>query len=225
MGRYAIGDIHGCANSFTDLLMKIGVSKKDELFLLGDYVDRGPSSKQVFDRIFELSELGCRVKCLRGNHEEMMLKAIDLPEENLRLWQIWGGKETMASFKKDLPGDIDKKYLDFIRKLPYWISLVDYMLVHASFNFKKEDFLEDKEAMIFLRSHSHDPDRLGSRRILHGHTPISKEDLLAQFKGKPPMVINLDGGCVYKGRKEGFGNLFALNMEKLEPIWVANSDF
>jgi len=51
MKKFAISDIHGCAKTFKALLKKINFSKEDELYLLGDYIDRGPDSKGVIDYI------------------------------------------------------------------------------------------------------------------------------------------------------------------------------
>ena len=81
MKQYAIGDIHGCSKTFKELLDKIGLIEGDELYLLGDYIDRGPDSKGVIDTIFELREKGFKVICLRGNHESMLLDALKNREE------------------------------------------------------------------------------------------------------------------------------------------------
>ncbi|MCC6412552.1 MAG: metallophosphoesterase, partial [Saprospiraceae bacterium] len=65
MKKYAISDIHGCNKTFLALLENLDFSKADELYLLGDYVDRGPDSKGVFDTIFRLQSEGYKVQCLR----------------------------------------------------------------------------------------------------------------------------------------------------------------
>ena len=52
MNKYAISDIHGCLKTFKALLTKLDFSKQDELYLLGDYIDRGPDSKGVIDYIW-----------------------------------------------------------------------------------------------------------------------------------------------------------------------------
>lgn len=79
MRIYAMSDIHGCLSAFESALSDInlddGISK---LVLLGDYVDRGPESNAVLQRIMKLQECyGERVIALRGNHEEMLLEYID----------------------------------------------------------------------------------------------------------------------------------------------------
>ena len=73
---FAIGDIHGCSNTFKRLLLdKIKIRKSDIIYCLGDYIDRGIDSKGVIDFILELRAEGYTIYTLRGNHEQMMLDA------------------------------------------------------------------------------------------------------------------------------------------------------
>ena len=67
MSRFAISDIHGCYKTLLALLDKIAFSKADELYILGDYVDRGPDSKGVIDHIFYLREQGYTVQIGRAH--------------------------------------------------------------------------------------------------------------------------------------------------------------
>jgi serine/threonine protein phosphatase 1 len=71
---FAIGDIHGCNDAFHQMLFtEIKVSKDDEIYCIGDYIDRGPDSKGVVDTIISLQRSGFRIHTLRGNHEQMMI--------------------------------------------------------------------------------------------------------------------------------------------------------
>ena len=73
--RYVISDIHGCFITFKQLVEEvIKLNKSDQLCLLGDYVDRGPSTQAVLDYIIELIELGYNIFPLRGNHENDLLE-------------------------------------------------------------------------------------------------------------------------------------------------------
>ena len=66
---FGIGDIHGCANTAKKLLFEeIKIDKEDELYFLGDYIDRGQRSKEVVDLILELKNENYKVNALRGNH-------------------------------------------------------------------------------------------------------------------------------------------------------------
>lgn len=97
MGRLlAIGDIHGCLTAFDALLAAATVRADDTLVLMGDYVDRGPDSRGVLDRVIELRR-HCRLVPLLGNHEEMMCEARTEPDTR-SMWLLCGGEQTLASY-------------------------------------------------------------------------------------------------------------------------------
>lgn len=201
MSQYAIGDIHGCSKTFNELLNKIGLIEGDELYLLGDYIDRGPDSKGVIDTIFELREKGFKVICLRGNHESMLLGALKYREGKNDFMRN-GGQQTLQSFDTVRPIDLPKEYIDFFESLPFYHEVGDYILVHAGLNFLEADPLTDTESMMWMRNWYRwiDYKWLGDRIILHGHTPISLLEMIDQCENiTTNQYVNLDGGC-YKNR-------------------------
>jgi len=210
MRRFAISDIHGCLATFKVLLEKIALTKEDKLYLLGDYVDRGPDSKGVIDHIWQLQAEGFQVHCLKGNHEEMILQCVKEQSTHYH-----GLHETNESFGVSVARDIPKKYLKWMRELDYYLEIDGFLLVHAGFSFKG-DPLTDKEAMIWIREWYHTIDRawLGNRIIVHGHTPTSKSTIELNLKNleKTP-VIDIDAGCVFNHKK--YGHLCALNLDEL----------
>lgn len=225
--RYAVGDIHGCINTFRNMVEeKLKLRKEDKLFLLGDYVDRGPDCKAVLDYIIELVEKGFSVFPLLGNHEDMMLKA-SKADKFFMNWMMNGAASTLSSF--DLYPEIDSlqkippKYMQFIENLTHYKSLNDFVLVHAGINFMANDPFRDKEAMLWSRDFQYDGEMLENRKIIHGHTPTSLEEILKKIHDKDSNLINLDGGCVYKGNPV-YGNLVALNIDTWEPFHVSNMD-
>ncbi len=95
--RYlAIGDIHGYAEVLDRLLAAVKPGPDDQIITLGDYVDRGPDSRGVLDRMVALHATG-RLIPLRGNHDVMMLQARNAPEY-LREWKACGGKQALESY-------------------------------------------------------------------------------------------------------------------------------
>ena len=76
---YAIGDIHGCNEQLNTLLSTLNIQSDDTLIFLGDTIDRGADSKGVLDNIIYYQSL-CHVILIQGNHEEMMLGAVDEKE-------------------------------------------------------------------------------------------------------------------------------------------------
>ncbi len=96
MRTLAVGDIHGCSAALDALLAVVRPTPADLLVFLGDYVDRGPDSKGVIDRLIALRQ-SHRVVCLRGNHELMMTEA-RRDKGELRNWLSVGGVQTMNSY-------------------------------------------------------------------------------------------------------------------------------
>lgn len=109
---FAIGDIHGCYEPFDLLLKTINLKPDDILVTLGDYIDRGPDSRMVIERLIELSKTH-NIQCLRGNHEQMMMDAREGGEPYYE-WVEVGGRSTIKSY-----GGIDKVpalHWDFMEK-------------------------------------------------------------------------------------------------------------
>jgi serine/threonine protein phosphatase 1 len=94
MRLLAIGDIHGCLRAFTTLLDAVEPQSDDRIITLGDYVDRGPDSRGVLDRLIALHATG-RLVALRGNHDVLLLEARHYPDP---LWFACGGVETLLSY-------------------------------------------------------------------------------------------------------------------------------
>src|ERR1700721_350669 len=101
--RWVIPDIHGCHKTFKKLVSRLELNKEeDQLFLLGDYIDRGPNSRKVIKFIMKLRTEGFIVRTLKGNHEDLMLLSIQDPHL-ISLWHQNGGLATLKSFKVTEP--------------------------------------------------------------------------------------------------------------------------
>ncbi len=229
--RIVIGDIHGCYLTLKKLLEKnIEITTKDNLYFVGDYVDRGPRSREVLDYIIHLKWQGYKTFPLRGNHEEMMINAFQ-SEEFMHAWYNNGAEETLKSF--DVPEDIrfdydgirqiPDRYVHFLEGLPYFLSTDEYLIVHAGFNFNAEDIFEDKDAMIWIRDIKYDPEKAGQKAIIHGHTPMPLVNIEHELKKKDQYLINIDGGCVYKDLP-GYGNLVAVDLNNRQIYSEKNCD-
>ncbi len=115
----AIGDIHGCRVALETLLDEIQPGHDDIVVALGDYVDRGPDSRGVIDRLIELEQQTEFIP-LMGNHEEMMLRVVRESEPH-HAWLRYGGVETLDSYQFD--GDL--RFLPPAHEL-FFDSLRDY---------------------------------------------------------------------------------------------------
>lgn len=221
---FAITDIHGCAITFQIMIRDvIRLEKEDTLYLLGDYIDRGPDSKGVLDHIITLKEEGFNVRCLRGNHEQFMLDAIYDEEANLSFWLKNGGDAALKSFQVSRPKDISMDYLDFLESLEYYFEDEFGFFVHAGFNFAAEAPFEDQEAMLSIRNFTVDPLQVNGKKVFHGHTPTRFQDIRMKLLQPHAIGISLDNGCVYN--TPGFGQLLALELGKNELHIQARIDF
>jgi len=221
MRQIAISDIHGHVKTFRTMVEKVvQLTHEDELYLLGDYIDRGPDSKGVIDYILQLKQAGYTVRCLRGNHEEMMLQA-RWSERYHDMWTHNGGQATLRSFRvlnslKEIP----ERYWWFLDKLEYYIELDDYFLVHAGFDFRLYDpfNVEEKEAcngMLWIRPWTWynrvDEELLEGKMIVHGHTPTAELEIRRQLRKQPQPILCIDNGAYYS-RSIGKGQLCAFDL-------------
>jgi serine/threonine protein phosphatase 1 len=97
MRTLAIGDVHGCQRALDALLEEVDPQRDDLVVTLGDYVDRGPQSKGVLDRMLALGA-HCQCVHLKGNHDLMMLAARE-DLEHFEEWLNCGGKQTLAAYE------------------------------------------------------------------------------------------------------------------------------
>jgi len=184
----AIGDIHGLAKTLEQLLARL--PKEGVLVFLGDYIDRGPASKEVIDRLLKLEkERECVF--LRGNHEAMALDAIDGDLEAQLAWQRNGGLDTLDSYDYDIPDD----HLNFIRRTRPFFATEQYIFVHGGLLPEREPEEVDTPLLWWMREPFLSSDYNWGRLVIHGHTPTGY--------GRPevrPNRVNLDTGAVYGGK-------------------------
>ncbi len=216
---YAIGDIHGLAERLgelhTAILTDASVANARAVIVhLGDYVDRGPDSFGVIERVRALeaqaSESGAfDVVSLRGNHEQMMIDAAnDAFEHATEHWAANGGDSTVASYLNagrkagPLEGMLDAEHLVWLQALPtlHWDSERRLAFVHGGIDPEAFPNCRDEVRMWTRSRQFFDtelwPDRaeLTGLTVVHGHTPTDD--------GQPevvPLRINVDTGAVYGG--------------------------
>lgn len=217
---FAIGDIHGCCKTFKELLLeKLSIQKSDNIYCIGDYIDRGNDSKGVIDLIIDLRMSGYQIHTVRGNHEQMMLDSVR-DEESLGLWLENGGTATLQSFGIPSVHELPFGYLTFLEQTAFFIEAGGYIFVHAGLNFRIENPFSDREAMLWTRDDYFDASKISDRILIHGHTPVPLKYISRQLKSHK---INIDGGCVYNYRP-AFGNLIALSLPGMEVNVMKNID-
>ena len=217
---YAVGDIHGEAGRLSDLLRSIeadaaGAPADRLLVTLGDYVDRGPDSREVIDILEDVPLPGFRCVYLMGNHERMMLDFLDRHESGSK-WLMNGGDATCRSYGLDPLGGpwaagaaadetarLDDLRRDLQEALPvphrrFLDSLVmhhregDYLFVHAGLRLDRPLAEQDPEDLLWIRDpflySTSDPGFI----VVHGHTPTGEPD-------RQVNRIGIDTGACYGG--------------------------
>ena len=217
---FAIGDVHGEADKLAELHDAIFDRIAFEggpagLIHLGDYVDRGPSSRQVIDRIMKLETTSkadetLRIISLKGNHELMMLEAIagGAPGK-LSNWLLNGGRETLASYGVEDPDEapslfevIPGEHIDWLRQLPTMLHVPDEALafVHAGIDPRTfpdcsdEHHLWTRSRKFFDTGRWPDREELSGLTVVHGHTPTTDNQPKVMDRR-----INVDTGACFGG--------------------------
>jgi serine/threonine protein phosphatase 1 len=164
--RIIIGDVHGHYDTLIALLDSISPNSDDEIYFLGDLIDRGPKSAQVVDFIMRN-----QYQCLRGNHEEMLLDVVGNGQVSVELYQGWlysGGHATVASYDSKIP----QEHIDWMKSLPLYLDLGDIWLVHAGIdpNIPLENQSSDQFCWIREDFHSIQKPYFKDKLIITGHT-------------------------------------------------------
>jgi len=190
---FAIGYIHGRYDFLSDLLEEVFASydsSSSELVFLGDYIDRGPQSREVIDLLLELRvEMNQRFApvFLKGNHEATLLDFLNDPGIG-PLWMQFGGAETLMSYgvrppefkgdearwaeaSRDLRSRLPKAHLDFFQTLLLSTERGCYFFAHAGVDPSKPIEMQSESDLLWVREPFLDDDWPLPRIIVHGHTP------------------------------------------------------
>ena len=178
MRTLAIGDIHGCLTALEALLAWVEPQPDDLVITLGDYVDRGPNTRGVIDRLLKLDETH-RLFPLRGNHEWMMLEA---REGDFDFWFNFGGEETLESYgvfgREDWAEKIPYEHWRFIeRRCVEYHETDTHIFVHAGLDALKPLAEQDIYALCWQKLNPFAPPHVSGKTVICGHT--------AQPSGQP----------------------------------------
>jgi serine/threonine protein phosphatase 1 len=188
---YAIGDVHGCLEQMLELQARIIADAQGEddcwMVYLGDLIDRGPSSAGVIDEVLAPPPPGFRKLALRGNHESMMLRAIDRGLD--RDWLRNGGTETLLSYGVDtadfsqlskrermarLAASVPDEHLRFLREALVAIALPGLVLVHAGLRPGIPLDQQTEDDMLWIRDSFFAAPWQANTLVVHGHTPATE---------------------------------------------------
>ena len=171
MRTLAIGDIHGCNTALAALLRHVRLEPADRVVFLGDYIDRGPTSRQVIETLLELRK-SCSVVFIRGNHEVMILEAReDSLKENL--WQSYGGLDTLfsydANYRQDWASLIPDSHWEFLDRTVRFFETDTHIFVHACLD-AELDMNDQPDWLLFWEFLERLQPHKSGKRIVCGHT-------------------------------------------------------
>lgn len=210
---YAIGDIHGRL----DLLQKLeqliiadgaNIAGPKLIVSLGDLIDRSTGSSGVIEHFMSPAPKGFTRIAIRGNHEDMMIKFIKDPSDNMN-WLVWGGTETLLSYglKPDAEGNfsaspsklshmteaaVPQEHQTFLKNLPVALEVGRYRFAHATYELGLP--LEQQTPSTLMWGDANDTDAYqGENFLIHGHVIVNEVE-------QHPNRINIDTGAYKTGK-------------------------
>lgn len=212
---YAVGDVHGCLQTFESLLALIDQDlqsapvKDHRIIMLGDYIDRGPNSAGVIERLIELKKTDNRLVALRGNHDQLLMDFMSDPLSVSEMWLTYGGRETLESYQStvahpydpeeaiqqaalDLSASLPEAHRAFFDESALTHKLGDFLFVHAGIS--PDHSIDDQvaEDLLWIRDPFLSHEALFDYVVVHGHTPVATADVRSNR-------INVDTGAVFGG--------------------------
>lgn len=206
---YAIGDIHGRRDLLDQLLEKIDADAQGDsyqLIFLGDYVDRGPDSWGVIERLVCLRQSRPSTIFLKGNHEQALIDFIADPKAS-EAWLDWGGLETLQSYgvenirgrsleqvRDQLSELMPDAHFRFLLDLSLSYARGHYFFVHAGVNPTRSLQSQRESDLLWIREPflSAKNGLKTDKIIVHGHTPTAQPEDLG-------WRINIDTGAFASG--------------------------
>ncbi|MBR6307271.1 MAG: fructose-bisphosphatase class III [Lachnospiraceae bacterium] len=235
MSVYVMGDIHGEYDMFLKMLDKLSFKDSDELYLIGDVVDRGPHPIKVLQKIMEMPN----VIPIVGNHELMALEGLkflnsEITEEsiasiesetldNLLLWQLHNGGDATVREFRTLNAEEREEILDFLLEFSMYeevsVGGSEYLLVHGGLgNYSPDKAIDDYSLKDLVWTHAdYDTQHFKDTIVVTGHTPTQ----LIQDNDKPGFIyrknnhIAIDCGACFDG-----GRLAAIRLDDGEEFYV-----
>lgn len=210
---YAIGDIHGQSDMLDTALSRIEADGGPDarIVFLGDYIDRGPNSMGVIDRLVQGKAEGRNWVFLKGNHDRIMEWFLQEPPRNdpyMMVGYHWfhdrlGGVQTVESYGFEMPSQIrqyaladelrplvPQSHMNFLTSLALFHVEGPLFFAHAGIRPGVPLLEQDEEDLLWIRQEFHSDTRDHGKLIVHGHTPV---DAPRHYGNR----VNLDSGAGY----------------------------
>ena len=198
---YAIADLHGRFDLLTaafDAIVKHAAERSFKIITLGDYVDRGPQSRQIIDHLMAAQEMGVSLICLKGNHEDMMVETLRKPLHP-NWWIDNGGGQTLISYGHERSGNytpevVPEDHIVWLENLPLMHIDAHRIFVHAGVDRFKPLDQQDSQVLFWKLYDENDEGGHDRRHVVHGHHQFEDGPI------KHPGRTDLDTFAWYTGR-------------------------
>ena len=204
---FVIGDLHGGFDLLSktleriDALAKLNNLTREEykIICLGDYIDRGPASRQVVEALMARPD----IICIKGNHEDMMVRcysSVDFrrhnppDHESEGHWIMNGGRETLFSYGEGLMDDVPAEHIKWMASLPTFYETDNHYFVHAGINPHRPLNEQTDNNRLWIRYEFLESSFDFEKHIVHGHTPSIGPETKHNR-------TNLDTGSYYTGEQ------------------------
>jgi calcineurin-like phosphoesterase family protein len=199
---YAIADLHGrrdLLDSALDQIADHAAGAAATIVLLGDYVDRGPESRQVIERLMGFRSEQFRLIPLMGNHEVMMWRACNKLAE-LDWWIGNGGDTTLACYRDFGDGSdistvvVPRSHLQWVADLALMHVDRHRVYVHAAVDPGIPLKQQNERTLLWKRYPKGYSKGHGRRHVVHGHHGSPHAPIITHGK------TNLDSWAWQTGR-------------------------
>jgi serine/threonine protein phosphatase 1 len=195
---YAVGDIHGCDRKLRRLFKLCVEHSEDrpcQFIFLGDYIDRGADSRAVIEWLMSAQAMiPEQLLCLRGNHEDLLARAVRGTEDDEDQWLMNGGDKTLASYGVGRSRDIPEAHRKWMGNLPLLFRDERRLYVHAGIVPGVPLQQQPRDALLWIRDEFLSSTTDHGFLVVHGHTPLAG--------GRPDLRrnrLNLDTGACFGG--------------------------
>ena len=172
---YAIPDLHGRLDLLEEALAAVTrhAGGPARLVFLGDYVDRGPQSREVVDRLLAGPSDGSSWTCLAGNHEALMVAAL-AQKRDVQPWLETGGETTLSSYER-----LGRGWRDRLVAHGRWLAALPLLrvdrhrvYVHAGIDPAVPLDRQSRDTLLWVRYGLLQDVTLPGRHVVHGHVPV-----------------------------------------------------
>jgi serine/threonine protein phosphatase 1 len=198
---YAIADLHGrfdlLEKSFS-AIAKHCAKRPFTIVTMGDYVDRGPQSRQIIEHLMAAQAAGAPIICLKGNHEDMMVETLTKPLHP-SWWVGNGGGATLVSYGHPPRGDYDPgvvpaTHINWLDALPLMHVDQHRVFVHAGVDRFKALDQQEKRVLTWKIYDGRDEGGHDKRYVVHGHHQFAEGPICLSGR------TDLDTFAWYTGR-------------------------